>query len=1387
MLSIFTPPTPTRNHSHRSYLFKLFALFALLTASLSASADTKTYSLIPNKASTGLSNTSYITSLTEFTYSGISWKMNQWNPSTLQIRTNKSSATSQFRFYNTSAFPGKITKVVIHFNALTVTDASKLMFLGGTSEVTATSGGTAGTWKSTTKTLTWEPNASDNFTFFAFYQNGAAASGTNNLSSTDGIEVTYETTPTYALTINEPTGGSIAVTNDNAAVTSGDKFAAETALTVTATPTEGYSFSAWTGTTAAFASTTTNPTTFTMPAEAAEIGATFTPNNYTLTIATDNGGKMSVQVSDNEAVEKANGETLSVPFNATVTVTPVAAENYAFSAWSADGLTIDNPAANPLEFNMPAGVVTLTAAFISANIEYNINLTQTTGGTIAADKAKAKAGETVTLTATPTQTDEAYYVFTSWTVLDGDANEITVTDNQFTMPASPVEIEAKFTRQYKVTINTPEHGTLTIKNGDATVKSGAHLPAGTALTITATPEERYKDPVWQYKETSDEEFTTGNGTSFTMNAKDVTFQASFTAREYHNVTFSVNGQASEPTEVEVGESITFPANPDDIYGKKFVGWYGDEYSHATDEPTYVNTATAVMGTADVTYYAVFATVKEIAESYAETALDDFSFNVSEVMIIVGKSGSNYYALSNDNGTSASPEAVPVTVENGKITSTVSDNIKWNGSTNGSSYQFKIPGTSNYLYCTNSNTGVRVGTNDNNKFTIDKDYLYNTGTKRYLGIYNAQDWRCYTSNTGNIAGQTFTFYKYIAASREASDISTTVVQLASIAVTTEPTKKRYFVGDSFDATGMEVTATYDDGSSKAVDDYTWTPTGALTTDDDEITISYTERGTTKTTTQAITVVTPQEAGIAFAESAVSTPLNSGYTGQALTNPNSLTVTYTSSDTDVATVNAETGAVTLVGTGTTTITASFTRNDTYQSAEVSYELTVTPAVHTVTFMVNGTQQSTDIVAEGAAIYFPEVDDIAGKALAGWRTSALENVTDTEPADMVTSAIMPAADVTYYAVFAKATTTEGASNYTLDYNDDEETISELTLGYGSSVEYTAKDGGQWVIKSYKSNGMQINKTKDASIKVPNCSGNITSIAITAYSATNRAVGFSSSDYTGSETLTYLAEGTDGTSQTLDLSSANVKTGYIVPKGGNCQITKIVVNYIGTVNTYSGYCTTVTTGETSIESGNEDPVSKKYYATYSSTQKFVVPDDVTVAQVIEENGLIYLKRYAAGDVVAANTGVLLESNNTITTAFELTNKEATNLGVTNVLKASGAGITEEKMAADNPGDNYFYRLTKGTLNGDTVFGFYWKKTDGSAFDLGANKAYMVLPKSNVQSAPRYVWLGGQTTAIDGLNADTEATVGSDERIYSLDGRRVEGQLKSGIYVKNGKKFIVR
>lgn len=80
-------------------------------------------------------------------------------------------------------------------------------------------------------------------------------------------------------------------------------------------------------------------------------------------------------------------------------------------------------------------------------------------------------------------------------------------------------------------------------------------------------------------------------------------------------------------------------------------------------------------------------------------------------------------------------------------------------------------------------------------------------------------------------------------------------LSSIAVTTAPTKTTYQEGELFDPTGMVVTATYTDESTDDVTSVcSFTPSGALTTSDDKITISYTENAVNKTTTQDITVLT-----------------------------------------------------------------------------------------------------------------------------------------------------------------------------------------------------------------------------------------------------------------------------------------------------------------------------------------------------------------------------------------------------------------------------------------------------------------------------------------------------------------------------------------------------
>ena len=159
-----------------------------------------------------------------------------------------------------------------------------------------------------------------------------------------------------------------------------------------------------------------------------------------------------------------------------------------------------------------------------------------------------------------------------------------------------------------------------------------------------------------------------------------------------------------------------------------------------------------------------------ADTWEETALSDLTS--TDVFVIVGNNGSTY-AMTNDNGTTTAPAASAVTVTGNKITSTVAENIQWNISGNATDgYTFYPNGsTTKWLYCTNTNNGIRVGTNNAKTFKVNSGYLQHAGTSRYVGIYNSQDWRCYTTNGGNIENQTFKFYKKVAgSSKEAAGLS-----------------------------------------------------------------------------------------------------------------------------------------------------------------------------------------------------------------------------------------------------------------------------------------------------------------------------------------------------------------------------------------------------------------------------------------------------------------------------------------------------------------------------------------------------------------------------------------------------------------------------------------
>jgi len=160
------------------------------------------------------------------------------------------------------------------------------------------------------------------------------------------------------------------------------------------------------------------------------------------------------------------------------------------------------------------------------------------------------------------------------------------------------------------------------------------------------------------------------------------------------------------------------------------------------------------------------------------------------------------------------------------------------------------------------------------------------------------------------------------------------KLTGIAVTTPPNTLTYTVGQTFDKTGMVVTATYSDESTKPVTNYKFSPSGALKDSDKTVTISYSEGLATKTTEIAILIV-PQGTVLLSGIEIAKGPNNTEYIEGDAFNPAGIEVKATYSDGSSKTVT--TGFVCSpsgpLAAGTTVITVSYTENGVTKTAVVN----------------------------------------------------------------------------------------------------------------------------------------------------------------------------------------------------------------------------------------------------------------------------------------------------------------------------------------------------------------------------------------------------------------------------------------------------------------------
>ena len=238
----------------------------------------------------------------------------------------------------------------------------------------------------------------------------------------------------------------------------------------------------------------------------------------------------------------------------------------------------------------------------------------------------------------------------------------------------------------------------------------------------------------------------------------------------------------------------------------------------------------------------------------------------------------------------------------------------------------------------------------------------------------------------------------------------------------------------------------------------------------------------------------------------------------------------------------------------------------------------------------------------------------------------------------------------------------------------------------------------------------------------------------------------------------------------------GYFTIKNGDKTgyISSIKV-YYSTSPSEPTYTANTLTFKASNKEGN--------WATFSNDDVTFFNDDVIVnTVVVENNSLVSLAldkttaniggKEVKGYYVPAKTGVLIYSIGETVTYYVVKNKEVAPVdGDFNMLKPASEKMTEGFK---------FYKLAYDNYTEKTGLGFYWGAAEGGAFTVKPGLAYLAVPQAQAANVKGFSFDGTQT-GINGVEATT-----AKGAIYNLNGQRVE-KAQRGIYIQNGKKFIVK
>lgn len=463
----------------------------------------------------------------------------------------------------------------------------------------------------------------------------------------------------------------------------------------------------------------------------------------------------------------------------------------------------------------------------------------------------------------------------------------------------------------------------------------------------------------------------------------------------------------------------------------------------------------------------------------------------------------------------------------------------------------------------------------------------------------------------------------------------------------------------------------------------------------------------------------------------------------------TITWSSDNENVATVEANTGVVTGIGAGTAKITATFAGDEVYKTSTASYEIKVKGAP-ALSF-----SQTSYTIEMGDAFSEPTLQGLPTGVTAKYSSSNADVATVDESTGKVQivgvgtttiKAVSEAKDVYEAAEASYELTVKPASKKIVDID-----FSKYGYQNAGDVEAVEVDGVK--VSFLKNGAKKSSKWYDADNSVHVYKNN--KILIEA-----NAPIYSVQFILGKSNIITDCTTSDGEYTKGYWSFSNVETNsaYLVNKGNAAFVEKIIVT---------------TKLPTSV--GTISIAAPEGFGTYYNSNSYILPKGLTAfgyKEVNTDGTLVKTDEFTGGDVVPANAALVVKGN---TGKYECyaTDKEATKTLEGNLLK----GVTTDTRFEATSGVKR-YILTRAD---DGILAFY--RTNSGTINVKANRAYLEVPSAMAVAS---FSLEGTATGINNV-----VTTAAKQGIYTISGVRLNAtttkELPAGIYIVDGKKVIVK